>query len=101
MQKIAVGCLAIIGGLAVLSVIGALIAGSRASSSTVASGQAVVVEDSTEAGAAEASAGQPSAESTPTEQPAPATESYAIGQDVTVDQVRWKVLSGSGQHTVE
>lgn len=90
MKKFGIGCLAVIGGLVVLSVVGALIAGGGARSSTLPSARAVPAAS---AEAVQVSAGEPSVESAPAEQPAPAAENYAIGQDVAVDQVRWKVLS--------
>lgn len=90
MKKLFTGCLTIVGIVVVLGILGAIFGGgTRTQTATVAPAQPNVP-----AASAAGAPAQPAAAEAATAQPEPtAPPSYGVGQDVQVDQMRWKVLA--------
>jgi hypothetical protein len=89
MRKLFKGCLVVIGVLFLLGVIGAMLGGRGSTGSTAGAPTAAAI--SGQAVAAEPTA----APAVPTEAPA----ALKIGEDVTVDEMRWKVLAAENLGT--
>jgi hypothetical protein len=86
MKKLGKGCLIVVGAFIVLAVLGAMLRGGAAPSSPEQPTAAAIV-----------SAAQPVANVEPTAAPEPTAvpAAYAVGQDVQVDEVRWKLLEAA------
>jgi hypothetical protein len=89
MKKLGKGCLVVVGLIVLLGAIGAVLGrGSRPSSGgSVAQPTAVAIQ----------AVAQPAEQSAPTAAPAAtaAPKAFGVGEDVQVDEVRWKILEAS------
>jgi hypothetical protein len=81
MKKLGKGCLIIIGAVVILGVIGAMLGGSRSNSGSTTQPAAAPIN------AAAQPAGDAAATAAPT--------AYGVGEDVRVDEVRWKILEAA------
>jgi hypothetical protein len=88
MKKLGKGCLLIVGAVLVLGIIGMLLGG-RGSGGTVAQPSGAPTSASVAATTDSESVAQ---EPTAAPQPTPAPSAHNVGEDVQVDEVRWKVL---------
>jgi hypothetical protein len=87
MKKLGKGCLMVIGAVVLLGVIGAILGGGRSNSGSAAQPTAAPIN------AAAQPAGDAAAAAAPTAPAAPSA--YQVGEDVRVDEVRWKVLEAT------
>jgi hypothetical protein len=88
MKKLGKGCLVVIGLVVILGVIGAVLG--RGSQSNTGSGGSATQPTA----AAIQAVAQPAEQSAPTAAPAAtaAPKAFGVGEDVQVDEVRWKIL---------
>ena len=84
MKKLGKGCLIVIGAVVVLGVIGAILGSGRSNRESAAQPAAAPIN----------AAAQPAGDVAATTAPA-APSAYQVGDDVRVDEVRWKVLEAA------
>lgn len=87
MKKLGKGCLVIIGIIVVLGVIGAVLGGGRSNTASTAQPTAAAIN----------AVAQPAGDTAATAAPAAteAPKAHGVGEDVQVDQVRWKIVDAS------
>lgn len=95
MKKLGKGCLIIVGIVVLLAVVGVMIGGGSRQQSAGTGGTNAAPASATapaQKGAAQAAAAEPTSAPEPTSVPEPTAVAYTVGQDVQVDEVRWKIL---------